>query len=327
VYWFTRLLARRKLFCWPALMATILGIGILSLPVPSLSQSLLTTSASTVARPTPSLSPTWSQSLQHWTGLTAISRWVGQTAIGMTLGNAMPGHWRVRLMPYSATDLFHARCKRVWVQGKDITLDETLNVASVSIQSLPDSPVWVDLEKNPVRLVHPLKTRLSLSVTQADVNRYFASPQGQKLFQRISVPLPPFQRGVDLSILEPRIGFTPAGFTFTGKLGFHDAPENQALPFDIHGTLVAQKGELKAHQVVVSMLGVTDNVTPTWNSLAPGTSASQTLSTLVERHLLDVLSVHRLTIEHHRVRPTYHTVTWQEGRLSLEALATITPLP
>lgn len=170
----------------------------------------------------PEASSGFSRGLQGILGLNLMAKWIGNALLEKELRKSLEGgSLSAKLKPYSAGDLAQGKARHLEITGRDLLYDQSAYITYIHVETDETTPIWINLRNG--KLKSPIKARVDLVVSEADMNRSFTTPKLGRKLKAIKVPL----LGVasqTLSLEQAKINLKPSELGFSGFLRAAGAP-------------------------------------------------------------------------------------------------------
>jgi hypothetical protein len=250
----------------------------------------------------------FSRTVQAVTGFTPLSGWIANRIIRKELSKHVQGDLHSHLTLFSGTDLLGRKAKTLTISGHNVLLGGFVPLTDFQLTNLPDKPFVLSAGKRPI-LLRPVQFKLSIVMTEADMNQMLHSEKGRAMLTAIKLNLPPFGAQA-MDMLNPVVALDGDKMIIQTLMNMHDAPPENALPVTVSGRLAAQDSRLKLSSLDLRIEGVQDT-----DAMAP----------FIENYFGELVNLNHLKIARHRVKAAVQTSELADHRLHLEALLTIEP--
>lgn len=253
-------------------------------------------------------SSAFSQSLQRFTGVTAVTGWAANRILKRELSQELGGHLHSRLHLYSASDLWSGRAQGLTLQGQNLLLDKFIPLSQLELRSDANTPIMLYKGRKPF-LLRPVHFQVKAVMNETDINRMLQSEKGRKMLTELKVKLPPFgtQR---LDALEPSVRFDNDQIAVQSKVNIHGAPVEEAIPVQLTGRLQAEKSRLKLSDLNLQIEGLAD---------------TEAIASFVQQYFGEIVNLSNLKISRHRVKILFEEAKITEQQLVLKGTAEVTP--
>lgn len=250
-----------------------------------------------------------SRGMQKITGITFLSGKLADSLIAKAIQKHVKGAVSVRLKPYSASDLLAGRAKRLTITGKNLLYDDFLPLASFSLTSNRELPLYLNGTKRPV-LLQPVEFDLAFTLTEAGMNQALQSPQGQQKLSQLKVTLPPFGPQY-LDVLSPSVVIQKDGQLFAKSLiNIHNTPVENALPIEMLARIQPHDNRLALSDIHLRLEGVEN---------------TQGVEAFIEQYFGELVNLERLKIKRHQLNVMIEQCELVNKTLSVRSKITITP--
>lgn len=180
------------------------------------------------------ISSAFSRALQNYSGITLVSGWLASSVSSQILRWKVKGRVRVKVHPYSLTDLLAGKLKKLEVKLQGSSYG---GVTVKHLELSSGNPIWIrpfKTAKQPAGVASPFLLTISGCVNQDNVSQALASPQVSSALHMIKIDLPGLGKQ-QLQFLHPQVKLAPNQVSIDSTLVTAGAAEESGVCLHLQG--------------------------------------------------------------------------------------------